>query len=139
MSIIQTLTNSFKVELLEGIHDFTTDTFKIALYSSTASLGADTTVYSTNEEVINLTYTPGGNALVVAGPDLSGATAYVSFNDVIWENATFTAAGALIYNSSKDDKSVAVLNFGNNKTVNNGAFTVQFPPNTVSTALIRIG
>lgn len=230
--ITQTLTTSFKKELLEGIHNFATDTFKLALYTSSASIGADTTVYSTTGEVLPsnafilsssgtyninyyltsgwefLLYYPGatappvsagqiimgdyipagttvvsvapydpvedgyfvtmsnantnavdtnlpetvsfydigiyngyyagGNTLTVVGPSSDGTTAYVSFNNTTWaNNSSFTALGGLIYNSSKSNKSVAVLNFGNTKTAL-GTFTVQFPAATASTAIIRI-
>lgn len=229
--IIQTLTTSFKTELLQGIHDFSTDTFKIALYSSTADLSADTTEYTSTGEttgtptntlaasiecqlnfygtgdaeallatttdvyptgvavgqlvtgdyipsntyVTSITqffdqnpyvwliglsnpvttsqynpilyttasfynlegYTAGGNTLTVVGPSYDGTTAYVNFDNTSWASAFFTTAGALIYNSSKSNKSVAVLNFGNTKTAT-GTFTVQFPAATASTAIIRI-
>lgn len=138
--ITQTLTTSFKVELLQGVHNFgptSPNTFKIALYSSTASLGADTTVYSTTEEVSGTGYTAGGNTLTIVDPSFGGTTAYVSFDNTSWSGASFTAAGALIYNESQGNKSVAVLNFGNDKTAS-GTFTVQFPSATSTTAIIRI-
>jgi hypothetical protein len=135
--IAQTLTTSFKLGLLQGIHDFSTDIFKIALYTSDASFGADTTAYSTTGEVEGTGYTAGGNTLTVSGPSSNGTTAYVSFNDSTWSNASFTTVGAVIYNSSKSNAAVAVLNFGNTKTAV-GTFTVQFPAATASTAIIRI-
>jgi hypothetical protein len=135
--ITQTLTTSFKTELLQGIHDFSTDTFKIALYTSDASLGADTTAYTTTGETEGSGYTAEGTTLIAVGPSSDGTVAYVSFNNTTWADASFTAAGALIYNSSKSNKSVAVLNFGNTKTAL-GTFTVQFPAATSSTAIIRI-
>lgn len=138
--ITQTLTTSFKTELLQGIHDFSTDTFKIALYYSTASLGADTTIYDplTTGEVSGTGYVSGGETLTVnPTPTSSGTIAYVSFDPAIWTGASFTTAGALIYNVSKSDKSVAVLNFGNDKTAS-GTFTVTFPSATSTTAIIRI-
>lgn len=136
--ITQTLTTSFKLELLQAVHNFGTDIFKISLYSSNANLSADTTVYSSAGEISGTGYTAAGNTLTVVGPSSSGTTAYVSFNNTSWSGASFTAAGALIYNSSKSNKSVAVLNFGNNKTVSGSTFTVQFPTNNASTAIIRI-
>jgi len=135
--IIQTLTNSFKSELLQGVHDFTTDTFKLALYTSSASLGADITVYTTTEEIIGTGYTTGGNSLTAIGPNIDGTTAYVSFEDAVWTSTSFSTTGGLIYNATKSNKAVAVLNFGSTKTAN-GTFTVQFPAATSSTAIIRI-
>lgn len=228
--IIQTLTTSFKKELLQGVHNFASDTFKLALYTSAASLGADTTAYSPAGEVtstptltpvsshtygLNLSYegytssylsyiggplgpeipeaevgnyvvgnfipsgttvinkgynsldevwyliisnpvttldlitetvtfltpvysyTAGGNTLVVSGPSSDGIAAYVNFENSVWNNTSFYTAGGLIYNASKSNASVAVLNFGNNKTAS-GTFTVQFPASTSSTAIIRI-
>lgn len=144
MAITQTLTTSFKVELLQGVHNFgptSPNTFKIALYSSTATLNAATTVYTSTGEVSGAGYTPGGEILTIATPPTnggSGTTAYVGFNDVSWFGATFTAAGALIYNSTQGDKAVAILNFGNDKSVSNAVFSVQFPAAISSTAIIRI-
>lgn len=140
--ITQTLTTSFKVELLQGVHNFgptSPDTFKIALYDSTASLGADTTVYSTDGEITGTGYTAGGATLTISTSPTAGGTttAYVSFAPVTWTSASFTAAGALIYNSTQSGKAVAVLNFGNNKTAS-GTFTIQFPTATSTTAIIRI-
>lgn len=140
--ITQTLTTSFKVELLQGVHNFgptSPNTFKIALYSSTASLGADTTVYSATDEVTGTGYTAGGNTLTIStSPTSGGTTAYVSFDNAVWTGASFTAGGALIYNASQSNKAVAVLNFGSNKTPSNGTFTVQFPTASSTTAIIRI-
>lgn len=136
MAIFQTLTNSFKQQVLEAVHDFTTDTFKIALYVSTANLGADTTVYDTAGEVVGTGYTAGGVTLTGVTVQLSGSTAFVDFDDATWNPADFTARGALIYNASKGNKAVAVLDFGADKTATN-TFTVQMPSNTASSALIR--
>jgi len=136
MSIYQTLTNSFKQELLEGVHDFTTDTFKMALYNSTATIGATTTVYTVTGEISGTGYVAGGLVLTGATVQSLGGTAFVNFADADWNPATFTARGALIYNASKGDKSVAVLDFGADKTASN-TFTVQMPSNTASSALIR--
>lgn len=139
--ITQTLTTSFKVELLQGVHNFgptSADTFKIALYSSTAALNADTTVYGTDGEITGTGYTAGGNTLTIStSPASGGTTAYVDFENSVWSSASFTAAGALIYNSSKANRSVAVLNFGNDKTAS-GTFTVQFPVADATSAIIRI-
>lgn len=142
MAISQTLTTSFKVELLTGTHNFTAttgDSFKIALYTSSASLGASTTAYTASNEVANGNgYTTGGEALTEITPTSSGTTAYVDFGDVTWSSSTITARGALIYNSSDSNKAVAVLDFGADKTSTNGDFTVQFPSAGASTAIIRI-
>ena len=136
MAISQTLTNSFKKEVLEAVHDFTVDTFKIALYDSTANIGATTTVYTTSGEITGTGYTAGGVVLTGATVQLTGGTAYVDFADATWNPASFTARGALIYNASKSNKAVAVLDFGADKTTSS-VFTVQMPSNTASTALIR--
>ena len=136
MAIFQTLVNSFKVEVLEAVHDFSTDTFKLALYVSTANLGAGTTVYGTGGEVVGTGYTAGGVTLTGTTVQSSGGTAYVDFGDATWNPASFTARGALIYNASKGNKAVAVLDFGADKTAS-GTFVVQMPSNTASTALIR--
>ena len=136
MAIFQTLVNSFKVEVLEAVHDFSTDTFKLALYVSTANLGAGTTVYGTSGEVVGTGYTAGGVTLTGTTVQSSGGTAYVDFGDATWNPASFTARGALIYNASKGNKAVAVLDFGADKTAS-GTFVVQMPSNTASTALIR--
>lgn len=138
MAISQAMCSSFKEELLQGIHDFSTDTFMIALYTSSATLGASTTAYTTSNEVVGTGYTAGGNTLSGTTVSLSGTTAFVDFSDSIWSTATITARGALIYNSSKSDKAVAVLDFGADKTSTAGNFTVQFPTNDASSAIIRI-
>ena len=137
MAITRTQCTSFKVELLTGTHDFSSDTFKIALYTSAANLGADTTAYSTSNEISTLGYTAGGNILTVSTtPTSSGTTAYVSFANTSWSSA-LTARGALIYNSSKSNKAVAVLDFGADKT-SSGTFTVTFPTADATSAIIRI-
>ncbi len=140
MAITQALCTSFKEELLEGIHDFTTtgDTFKLALYTSSASLDASTTTYSTTNEVSGTGYTAGGNTLSNVSPTTSGTTAFVDFADTTFSDATITAAGALIYNSTDNDRAVAVLDFGGDKTSTNGDFTIQFPTADASNAIIRI-
>jgi hypothetical protein len=132
--------SSFKQQLFLGEHDLDTDVIKMALYISAATLDASTTVYSTSNEVSSsgTNYTAGGNTLTGATVSLSGTTAFVDFADTSWSSATFTARGALIYNSSKSNKAIAVLDFGSDKTSTSGAFTVQMPANTSTDALIRI-
>jgi hypothetical protein len=135
--IVQTQTTSFKAELYEGIHDLIDDTIKIALFNANADLTASTTAYSTNQEVTGTGYTAGGNTLTGATVRSSGTTAYVSFDNTSWSSASFTSRGALIYNSSKANRSVAVLNFGSDKIVANGTLTIEFPSNDVTSAIIR--
>ena len=150
MAISQAMCTSFKVEILDGIHAFGSsvvraseapDVFKIALFTSSASLDASTTTYSSTNEVSasGTNYTTGGNTLTVsAAPTSSGTTAFLDFDDVTWASATITANGALIYNSTQSDKAVAVLAFGGDKTSTAGNFTIQFPAAAASTAIIRI-
>jgi len=140
MPISQAMCSSFKQQLFLGEHDLDTDVIKMALYISAATLDASTTVYSTSNEVSSsgTNYTAGGNTLTGATVSLSGTTAFVDFADTSWTTATFTARGALIYNSSKSNKAIAVLDFGSDKTSTSGAFTVQMPANTSTDALIRI-
>lgn len=138
MAITQAMCNSFKTELLGGTHDLDTDTIKIALFTSSATLGASTTAYSTTNEVSGTGYTAGGNTLAGAAISLSGSTAIVDFSDTTWSSATITARGALIYNSSKADRAIAVLDFGSDKSSTNGDFTVVFPAADASNAIIRI-
>lgn len=138
MAITQALCTSFKQELLEAIHDFPNDTFKIALYTSAASLDAATTAYTTSNEASGTGYTAGGNTLSVTGPTTSGTAAFVDFADTVWSSATFTARGALIYNSSKANRAVAVLSFGSDRAVSGGNFTVQFPTYDLNNAIVRI-
>ena len=135
--IVQTQTTSFKAELYEGIHDLIDDTIKIALFNANADLTASTTAYSTNQEVTGTGYTAGGNTLTGATVRSSGTTAYVSFDNTTWSSASFTCRGALIYNSSKANRSVAILNFGSDKIVANGTLTIEFPNNDVNSAIIR--
>ena len=136
MSIVQTLTTSFKGQLPLAVHDFTTDTMKLALYLSTANLGADTTVYTATGESTGTGYTAGGIVLTNATVLTYGTTVYIDFDDAAWAGV-LTARGGLIYNYSKANKSVAVINFGADKTSAN-TFTVQMPANTYTSALIRI-
>jgi hypothetical protein len=130
--------SSFKQQILLGEHDLDTDTIKIALYTSAATLSAATTAYSTSDEVVGTGYTAGGNTLTGATVSLTGTTAFVDFSDTTWTTATITARGALLYNSSKSNKAVAVLDFGSDKTSTAGNFTVQMPANDASSALVRI-
>jgi len=141
MAISQAMCTSFKVELLQGVHDFTTstgDTFKIALYTSSATLGAGTTAYTVSNEVSGTGYTAGGNTLTNVTPTSSGTTAFTDFADTTWSTATITARGALIYNDTESDKAVCVLDFGSDKTSTAGNFTVVFPTADASNAIIRI-
>jgi Flp pilus assembly secretin CpaC len=136
MAIVQTQTTSFKAQLYQGIHDLTTDVIKIALYTANANLNEDTTVYSATNEVANTgTYVAGGAQLTPITVSTSGYTAYVGFPNIAWTGA-ITARCALIYNSSKGNKSVAVLDFGSDKT-STTTFTVTMPTNGPTTSLIR--
>lgn len=150
MAISQAMCTSFKVELLSGGHNFNTtnvarsvntqDTFKIALFTSSATLGATTTAYSTSNEVATGgNYSAGGNTLTVSQvPTSTSTTAWLSFSDTTWSTATITANGALIYNSTNSDTAVAVLAFGGDKTSTAGDFTIQFPSADSTSAIIRI-
>lgn len=147
MAISQAMCTSFKVELLNGIHAFgttvvrgatTADTFYLALYTSSATLGATTTAYSATNEVSGTGYSAGGQALTTVAPTSSGTTAFLDFDDETWTTATITARGALIYNSTQSNKAVAVLDFGADKTSTAGDFTVVFPTADSSNAIIRI-
>jgi len=133
---------SFKVELLQGVHNFTNstgDVFKLALYTSSATLDATTTAYSSSNEVANSgTYSSGGGSLTNVTPTSTGTTAFTDFSDLSFTSATITARGALIYNSSDSSKAVAVLDFGSDKTSTDGTFTIQFPTADASSAIIRI-
>ena len=137
--------NSFKEEILEGVHDFTPtsgDVFKLALYTNSATIGADTATYpgdSTGGQVSNTgQYAQGGGALVNALVSLQNTTAFVDFNDLSFTGVTLTARGALIYNTSNSNKAVAVLDFGGDKTATAGTFTIQFPNANDTQAIIRI-
>ena len=136
MAIAQTQTTSFKAQLYQGIHDLTTDVIKIALYTASANLNETTTVYSAANEVANTgTYVAGGATLTPITVSSSGYTAFVSFPNISWTGA-ITARGALIYNSSQGNKSVAVLDFGSDK-ISTVTFTITMPANTATAALIR--
>jgi len=137
MSILQTQTTSFKAELYQAIHDLTTDTLKIALYTGNATLNESTTAYSTTNEITGTGYTASGVTLTGVSVNSSGYTAYVSFNNPSWTSASFTTRAALIYNSSKANRSIAVLDFGADKTVSGNTFTITLPTNNASDALIR--
>jgi hypothetical protein len=132
--IVQTQTTSFKSELYQAVHNLLTDTLKIALYTGNANLNADTTVYSTDNEVTGGGYVSGGIVLTGVTLNTSGYVAYVNFDNAVF-NASVTARCALIYNHSKGDKSIAVLDFGSDKTSTN--FTITMPANTATSALIR--
>ena len=134
-SIVQTQTTSFKKELYQGIHDLSTDTIKIALYTASADLNAATTVYSSTNEVVASGYTAGGQVMTGVAISSDGYTAYVNWANVSW-NTAVTARCALIYNASKANKSVAVLDFGSDKT-SATTFLITLPANTSTTALIR--
>ena len=141
MAITSAICTSFKQEILVGTHNFTAtsgDTFKIALYTSSASLGASTTAYSTSNEISGTGYTAAGATLTSVTPTTSGTTAFCDFADVSYTSASFTANGALIYNDDQTDKAVAVIAFGGDKTVSSGTFTIQFPTADASNAIIRI-
>lgn len=141
MAITQALCSSFKQELLEAEHDFTNSshTMRAALYTSSATLSAATTAYTTSNEVSGTAYTAKGNALTNVTPTLSGTTALTDFADTTWSTSTITARGALIFNDSHaSDAAVLVLDFGSDKTSSAGAFTIQFPAADASNAIIRI-
>lgn len=141
MAITAAICTSFKQEILVGTHNFTAstgDTFKIALYTSSASLDATTTAYSATNEISGTGYTAGGATLTNVTPATSGTTAYLDFDDASWTSASFTCRGALIYNSTDGNKAVCVLDFGGDQTVSSGTFTIQFPSADSSNAIIRI-
>jgi len=137
--------NSFKKQLMGGEHDFDSggDTFKLAMYTSVATLGASTTNYAATNEVASASYTAGGKALVNQGVKVSSGVAITDFADLSWTGVTLTARGALIYNTTTDGgtgttEAVAVLDFGGDKTATAGTFTIQFPAFTTSAAILRI-
>lgn len=142
MAITQAMVTSFKKAILDGEMDFSSDTsatYKIALYTSSATLGATTTAYTTSNEVANGNgYTTGGETLTVVAPTTSGTTAFIDFSNVTWTTATITARGALIYKSGGTNPAVAVLDFGADKTSTNGDFEIQFPTADASNAILRI-
>lgn len=139
MAITQAIPTSFKAEILQGIHD-SADTYKMALYTSVATLGTSTTAYSATNEVVGTGYTIGGTTLSGFNVTTSGTTAILDFaTDPSWANASITARGALIYNSSKSNKAVYVLDFGSDITSTNGTFAVTLPAPDATNGLIRIG
>ena len=144
MTISSAVCNSFKQEILVGTHNFTAssgNSFKLALYTSSASLGAGTTAYATTNEISNTSgsaYTAGGKVIVSVTPALSGSTAVCDFADISFTSASFTANGCLIYNDTQSDKAVCVVAFGSDKTVSSGTFTIQFPAADASNAILRI-
>ena len=139
MAITQTVCTSFKKELLEGVHNFTSHVFKIALYTDASTLNADTTVYITDNQVASGNgYTTGGESLTAVAPSSADGVGFANFTDATWTSSSFTARGALIYNSSAGNKAVMVLDFGADKTSNNSTFTVGMPASTSTAALIRI-
>ena len=137
--IVQGQTYSFRKELYEGVHDLATDTLYIALYNANADVNLDTTVYTSVNETTGTGYDAGGKELDNATVSLDPNTGvvYVSFSNVSWTGASFTCRGALIYNVTQGNKSIAVLDFGNDKTVSSGTFTVTFPANNSTNAVIR--
>jgi len=135
MSIIQTQTTSFKKELYEAVHNLSTDTIYIALYTGNVNLNETTTVYSSTDEVVATGYTAGGQAMTGVSVNSSDFVAYVNWDNVVWTSA-LTARCALIYNVTQGNKSIAVLDFGSDKT-STTTFTITMPANTSTTALIR--
>ena len=127
MAITQAMATSFKSEILQEGHNLATDTIKIALYTSSANLGAATTAYSTSNEISGTGYSAGGVTLTSTTVGTSGTTAFFDADDPTWTSASFTARGALIYNSTNSDKAIAVLNFGGDFTVSSGTFRIVFP------------
>ena len=144
MAISSAICNSFKQEILVGTHNFTASSgnaFKLAMYTSSASLGAGTTAYSSTNEISNTSgsaYSAGGKTIVSVTPVLDGTVAVCDFADISFTSASFTANGCLIYNDTQADKAVCVVAFGGDKTVSSGTFTIQFPAAAASTAIVRI-
>ena len=150
MAITSCVVNSFKTEMLKGLHSFDTsgatpagNVFKIALYDNSATLGTTTTVYSASDEVSGSGYSAGGNTLTNTGVGISTTTSFTDFSDTSWTSASFTARGCLIYNSSSvtgltANAAVCAVDFGGDKTVSSGTFTIQFPTNDASSAILRL-
>jgi hypothetical protein len=147
MAIQQTTTTSFRVELLQAVHNFgptSPNTFKIALYTGASNIGPNTTVYTTTNEVVGTGYTVGGNTLAISTYPMASnnasqvPTAFISFANTSWTGASFTCRGALIYNATQGNKSVAVLDFGADKTVANDTFQIIFPASDANSAIVRI-
>ena len=135
--IVQTLTTSFKQDILKGLQDLDTDVLRMALYTANADLDQNTTAYTTTNEVSGTNYTAGGNICQNVTILTSGSIVYVNFDNVVWTNVSFTCRGALIYNQTKGGKSIAILNFGSDKKAGPN-FTVTLPANTPTSALIRV-
>lgn len=141
MAITTALATSFKQELMVGTHNFTLstgNTFKIALYTSTATLGATTTAYSATNEVSGTGYTAGGNTLTNVTPTTSGTTAFTDFADSSWTSSTITARGCMIYNSTNSNRTVGVWDFGSDQISSSGTFTIVFPTPDSTNAIIRL-
>ena len=145
MAIASAICNTFKTEVLKAVHNFTAssgNSFKLALYTSSASMGASTTAYATTNEIANTSgsaYTAGGKVIVSVTPALDGSTACCDFADISFTSASFTANGCLIYNdTASGDPGVCVVAFGGDKTVSSGTFTIQFPAADASNAIVRI-
>ena len=143
MANTSAICNSFKVEILKGEHNFTAstgDTFNIALFTSSATLGAGTTAYASTgmNEMSGTGYTAGGKALTSVTPTLDSSTACCDFDDISWTSSTFTANACLIYNDDSSDKAVCAVAFGGDKSVSSGTFTIQFPAKAATTAIVRI-
>jgi hypothetical protein len=138
MAITQALTTSFRRQLMLGEHDLDTDVLKLALYTSSATLGPSTTVYSSADEVVGEGYTAGGVTLTGVTVSSSNGVAYMSFNNPQWVAASFTCRGALIYNSTKSNKSIAVLDFGTDQTALGQVVNIILPPNNFTSAIIRL-
>lgn len=140
MAISQAIANSFRQELLQALHDFDIagSVFKVALYTSSATLGSTTTAYTTSNEVVGTGYVAGGNTLANLGTFVTVATAFVDWTDSTWSSSTITARGALIYNSSASNAAVLVLDFGTDKSSTAGDFTIIFPTANSSSAILRL-
>lgn len=141
MAISQAVCYSFKQEMFQALHNFDSsggDTFKIALYTSSATLGTGTTAYTTSNEVTGTGYTAGGNTLTNLGTFLSTGTAYIDWSDTTWTSSTITARGALVYNSTNSDRAVIVLDFGTDKSSTSGDFTIIFPTPSAASAILRL-
>jgi len=141
VAISTAMCTSFKSGLMSALHDFDNpggNTFKIALYTSSATLGASTTAYSTSNEITGTGYSAGGNTLTSVSPTTSGTTAYVDFADTTWSSSTITANGALIYNANSSNAAVVTLAFGSDKSSSNGDFVIVFPTANATDAIIRI-
>ena len=143
MAISSAICSSFKQELLQGKHSLDTsgnggDTFKLAMYTSSASLGATTTAYSTSQEISGTGYSAGGATLTNTGVGLNSTTAFTDFSDVSFTSSSFTANGCLIYNTNNSNKAVCAIDFGGDKTSTAGDFTIVFPSATATGAIIRL-